>query len=126
MKHECVIATENTVMGTTCLDCASTTFASILTYAFPLVRHSDGPPQDARGSSEMAGAGVHDPVVPAQVLLGRAHLGAKPVAGYAVGVVGLVQHARRASRTAHVIARLCVRNTAVINQKLWRTRLRSR
>lgn len=75
-------------------------------YAFPFIRHSDGPSQDARGSSEMAGAGVHDPVIPAQVLLGRDHLGAKPVAGYAVGVVGLVQYARRASRTAHVIARL--------------------
>lgn len=102
-------------------DCASTRFSPILTYAFPFVRHSDGPSQDARGSSEMAGAGVHDAVVPAQVLLGRDHLGAEAVAGHAVGVVGLVQYARRASGTAHVIARLCVRNTADINGKVRRT-----
>lgn len=113
-----VLLQQKTVMGTTCLGeyCASTRFSPILTYAFPLIRHSDGPSQDASGSPEMAGAGVHDPIVPAQVLLGWDHFGAKPVAGYAVGIVGLVQYARRTSRTAHIIARLCVRNTAGINQ----------
>lgn len=50
-------------------DCASTRFCLILTYAFPLVGYADGPSHDARGPSEMAGAGVHDPVIPAQVLL---------------------------------------------------------
>lgn len=106
MKHECVIATENRVMRTTCLreDCASTRFCLILTYAFPLVGDSNGPSHDARCPSDMAGTGVHNSIVPAQVLIRRGHLRAKPVAGHAVGVVGLVQYTRRASRTAHIIA----------------------
>lgn len=110
MKHECVIATENRVMRTTCLReyCASARFCRILTYAFPFVGHSNGPSQDARGSSEMAGAGVHNPIIPAQVLLWRDDLRAQSDAGYAVGVVGLVHYARRASRATHVIAGLCI------------------
>lgn len=76
----------------------------ILTYAFPLVGYSDGASHDARGPAEMAGVGIHDPVIPAQVLLRRGHLRAEPVAGHAVGVVGLVQYTCRASRTTHVIA----------------------
>lgn len=38
-------------------------------YAFPLVGHSDGPSHDARGPSEVAGAGIHFPVIATQVLL---------------------------------------------------------
>lgn len=75
-------------------------------YAFPFIGHSNGPSQNARGSSEMAGTLVHDPIIPAQVLLRRGDLGAQTVAGYAVGVVGLVHYARRASRATHVIAGL--------------------
>lgn len=55
----------------------------------------------------MAGAGVHDAVVPTQVLLGRGHFRTHSLAGHAVGVVVLVHHAGRASWAVHVVTRLC-------------------
>lgn len=52
----------------------------------------------------MARAGVHDPVIPAQVLLDRGQLRAQAVAGHAVCIVDLVHHARGAPGAADVLA----------------------
>ena len=79
----------------------------LLTDAFALVRHADGSAQQTRGPSQVAGAGVGDAVVPAQVLLGRRHLGADAVTGHAVGVVRLVHHARGTAGAQNVAARFC-------------------
>ena len=84
----------------------------LLTDAFALVRHADGSAQQTRGPSQVAGAGVGDAVVPAQVLVGRRHLGADAVTRHAVGVVRLVHHARGAARAQDVAARFCQRREA--------------
>lgn len=65
-----------------------------LTDAFPLVCHSNWPTKETGSSSQVAGAGVDDPVVPTQVLLRRSHLWADPITRHAVRVVCLVYDAR--------------------------------
>lgn len=82
-------------------------YSSSLTYALALIGNPDGPSQNARGSSEMAGAGVHDAVIPAQVLLGRGHFRTHALTDDAVGVVVLIHYAGRASRAVHLVTRLC-------------------
>lgn len=77
-----------------------------LTDAFPLVRHSDGAAEETGSSSQVAGAGVDDPVVPAQVLLGRRHFWANPITRHTVRVVCLVHDARGTARAQDIAARL--------------------
>lgn len=80
----------------------------LLTDAFALVGHPDGPAQQAGGPPQVTGAGVHDAVVAAQVLFRGRHLGADPITRHTIGVVGLVHHAGGAARAQHVSARFCM------------------
>lgn len=78
-----------------------------LTDALALIGHADGAAQKTGGPPQVAGAGVNDAVVAAQVLLRVGDLGADAVAGHTVGVVGLVYHTGGAARAKHVTTRLC-------------------
>lgn len=78
-----------------------------LTDAFPLIGHSDGSAEQAGRSSQVTGAGVDDPVVSTQVLLGCRHLGANPITRHAIRVVRLIHDACGASRAQDVTARFC-------------------
>lgn len=85
--------------------CRAELEALSLTDALPLVGHSDGPAQQTGRPPQVARAGVDDAVISAQVLLGRRHLRADPVARHAVRVVGLVHDARGAAGAQDVTAR---------------------
>lgn len=84
------------------------------TYAFPFVGNSNGSSQDARGSPEVARAGVNNPVIAAEVHLRQRGLGAQTVARHAEGTVGLVHHARRGARTLDIVACLCREGTCIM------------
>lgn len=82
----------------------------LLTYALALVGDPDRPSQNACGSSEVAGAGINNTIIPTQVLLRRGSLRTHAVAGDAVGVVDLVHHARGGAGTVDVLTRFCKRD----------------
>lgn len=76
-----------------------------------VVADSYGAAQEAGGTTEVAGAGVRDVVVPTDGLLRRHGYRARHRAAHdAVGAVGLVRHAGVSPRTHDVGARLCARH----------------
>lgn len=77
-----------------------------LTDAFSIVRHPDGPAEQAGGLSQVAGALIGDPIVSTQVQIRRCGRGANPITRHTVGVVGLVNHAVGGSRAQDLTARL--------------------
>lgn len=76
-----------------------------LTDAFAFVRHSNGPAEETGSSSQVAGAGVDDPVVAAQVLLRGRHFWANPITRHTVRVICLVHDARGAAGAQDIAAR---------------------
>lgn len=67
----------------------------------------------------MARAGVDNPIVATEVLLGRRNLWADAVACHAVCVVGLVHHTSRTARTQDVTARLCEEEKQFFSSPFW-------
>lgn len=76
-----------------------------LTNAFALIRHSNRPAEETGSSSQVTRAGVDDPVVSTQVLLGRRHLGANPITRHTIRVICLVYDACGAAGAQDVTAR---------------------
>lgn len=78
-----------------------------LTDAFPLIGHSDRSAEETGSSSEVTRAGIGDPVVSTQVLLGRRHLGANPITRHTICIICLVHDACGAAGAQDVTARFC-------------------
>lgn len=76
-----------------------------LTDAFSLICHSNRPAEETGSSSQVTRAGIDDPIVSTQVLLGRRRLGANPITGHTIRVVGLVYDACGAAGAQYVTAR---------------------
>lgn len=76
-----------------------------LTDAFSLICHSNRPAEETGSSSQVTRAGIDDPIVSTQVLLGRRRLGANPITRHTIRVVGLVYDACGAAGAQYVTAR---------------------
>lgn len=86
--------------------------------AFSLICHSNRFAEETRSSSQVTRAGIDDPVVSTQVLLGRRHLGANPITRDTICVICLVHDACGAAGAQDVTARFLALSL-VLHVQVW-------